>query len=121
MSEHDTEVYISLDFKKHRIRVYKQTLGYMGNPDYVYLLIDPKEQQIGLFSSKVNAPDAHKVDLKKLGSDNSYELYSKCLFFNIHDLYPCIDERYSYRLTGRMIGRSLAVFQLRSMQRCELI
>ena len=85
MSEHDTEVYISLDFKKHRIRVYKQTLGYMGNPDYVYLLIDPKEQQIGLFSSKVNAPDAHKVDLKKLGSDNSYELYSKSLFYNIVD------------------------------------
>ena len=121
MSEHDTEVYIALDFKKHRIRVYKQTLGYMGNPDYVYLLIDPKEQQIGLFSSKVNAPDAHKVDLKKLGSDNSYELYSKSLFYNIHDLYPSIDERYSYRLIGRMIGRSLAVFQLRSMQRCELI
>ena len=71
MSDHEIEVYISLDFKKHRIRVYKQTLGYMGNPDYVYLLIDPKEQQIGLFSSKVNAPDAHKVDLKKLGSDNS--------------------------------------------------
>ena len=121
MSDHEIEVYISLDFKKHRIRVYKHTLGQMGNPDYVYLLIDPKEQQIGLFSSNVNSPDSHKVDLAKLGSDNSYELYSKCLFYNIHDLYPCIDERYSYRLTGRLISRSLAVFQLRSMQRCELI
>ena len=45
MSEHDTEVYISLDFKKHRIRVYKQTLGYLGNPDYVYLLIDPRNSR----------------------------------------------------------------------------
>ena len=121
MSDHDIEVYISLDFKKSRIRIHKQTLGHIGNPSYVHLLIDPKERQIGLISSKIKTPDAHKVDLEKLGPDNSYELYSKFLFYNIHDLYPSIDDRYSYRLTGRMIGRNLAVFQLRSMQKFQLI
>lgn len=122
MSDHEIEVYISLDFKKSRIRIYKQTLGYMGNPAYVHLLIDPKERQIGLISSKVRTPDAHKVDLEKLGPDNSFELYSKYLFMNIQDLHPSIDKHYSYRLTGKMISnRSLAVFPLQTMQRYKLI
>jgi len=123
MNEHQsTEVYISLDFKKHRIRIYKQTISQLGNPNYVHLLIDPNRMQIGLIGSSVRTHDAHKVNLEKLGPDNSYELYSKHLIDNIHGIYPDVDPRYSYRLVGQMIrGRSLAVFGLNTMQRYELI
>ena len=99
---------ITLDLKKSRIRIHKQTLNLMNEPHYVIILINPEHQTIGLRRSH-KVPQAHHI----ISSPNKdCELYSKELFLKLSTLSPHLHSGASYRIDGIMISESLAVFDL---------
>ena len=114
-------VTIAVDFKKYRIRIHKYTLGHLGNPDYLQLLVNPTGMQIGLFGDDQKTRDGHKVNLKKLTSDNSYELYSKALIIKLLRLMPALEAEGTYRLRGYILQEeNMAIFPLNTMQKIEI-
>ena len=120
MSERNTTVTISIDLKKYRLRIHKYTLGLLGIPNYVQLLVNPKGMQIALIGQETNTRDAHKVNLKCLQPDNSFELYSKALIVQLCRLVPGLDLGCTYRLTGTVLhNKTIAVFPLSTLQKIE--
>ena len=114
-------VTITIDLKKYRIRVHKYTLGHLGNPDYLQLLVNPPSMQIGIFGDEQKTRDGHKVNLKKLNSDNSYELYSKSLIIQLRGLMPALEADATFRLLGYILQEeNMAIFPLSTMQKIEM-
>ena len=115
-------VTIAVDFKKNRLRIHKYTLGHLGNPDYLQLLVNPKGMQIAIYGDDQKTRDGHRVNLKKLTPDNSYELYSKALFIQLRRLIPLLDAECTYRLTGNILQKeNIALFPLSTLQKIEVV
>ena len=115
-------VTIAVDFKKNRLRIHKYTLGHLGNPDYLQLLVNPKGMQIAIYGDEQKSRDGHRVNLKKLTSDNSYELYSKSLIIQLRRLLPLLEADCTYRLTGKILQEeNMALFHLSTMQKVEAV
>ncbi len=111
---------ISMDFKKHRLRIHKTTLGFLGIPKYVQILVDPINMQVAIRGIDNKLRDAHRVNLSVLQHDNSYELYSKSLFQQLCVLLPNLDFNYTYRMSGRIIeSENIALFSLKSLKKVE--
>ena len=52
---------IILDFKKGRIRIYKNTMRALGNPEFVLLLVNPTARLIALIKSDRKNSRAHYI------------------------------------------------------------
>ena len=61
---------ISIDFKKHRLRIHNTTLGFLGIPKYVQILVDPINMQVAIRGIDNKLRDAHRVNLSVLQHDN---------------------------------------------------
>ena len=91
--------YISLDLKKCRIRIYRNTFSLLGDPLYIQLLINPCKGELILHISVEEDYLAHKVRYEKFKKD-SYELYSKELIHRIELMSPNLLHNNSYRIEG---------------------
>jgi len=112
------EIAISVDLKKHRIRIYKTTLMLLGFPKYIQLLINPKSMLIAVVGTDKKSRDSHRVSLSVLQSYNSYELYSTQLIDKLCELVRGLDTNYTYKLSGDYFeNANIAVFSLKTMQR----
>lgn len=92
---------ICIDPKKHRIRIYKQTLHMLGDPTHVQILINPDTFTLAIKSADRKDPLTHRVINIKNDTKQCYELYSRyliqalcrlCTFWNADDLYKCFGE-----------------------------
>jgi len=120
MLENEITPYISIDPKKFRIRIYKQTLSTLNIPEHIQLLIDPKQQLLGIQALDKKTRFSHKIKFEELGPDSSYELYSTFLIRRIQEVAPWITSGYSYRFPGELLSEhSLVLFSLREAQRIE--
>lgn len=116
----DLNISISVDLKKHRLRIHRNTLNALSVPKYVQLMINPKEMVIAICGSDRAMLESHKVNLSQLGAENSYELYSKTLINELKAIVPNLDSGNSYRFYGKKIaGENIAVFQMTSIQKIE--
>lgn len=125
MSEQDKNFVtnISIDLKKMRIRIYKSTLHYLGDPKYIQLLVNPKTQMLALRSVETDNPlvQAHRVDTKNISPDDSYEIYSGSFITKLCEIADYIDQNCTYKLTGKVIPTErIAVFPLKSIKEIEL-
>ncbi|MDD4291091.1 MAG: hypothetical protein PHX51_02475 [Clostridia bacterium] len=114
---------ISIDLKKMRIRIYKSTLHYLGDPKYIQLLVNPKTQMLALRVVETDTPllQAHRVDIKNISPDDSYEIYSGSFITKLCEITDCIDHNCTYKLTGKVIPtEKIAVFSLKSIKIIEL-
>ena len=50
-NKHSSHPLICIDFKKNRIRIHRNTLRQIGNPEYIQLLVNPDQKMIGIKAS----------------------------------------------------------------------
>lgn len=113
----ETGLSISVDVKKHRIRVHRTTLGVLGKPQYLQLLVNPHDRVLALRAVKSNYPEAHRVSLSQLNSDHSFELYSKSLITKLKQLVPELNDTYLMKLQGvHMPEKGMVLFSLDSFK-----
>lgn len=92
---------ICIDQKKHRIRIYKQTLHMLGDPAYIQMLINPDDLTLAIKCANRKDMLTHRVVNLKNDTKQCYELYSRylvealcglCRFWERDDLYKCFGE-----------------------------
>ncbi len=83
--------------KKRRIRIHKQTLRNMNNPEYVYIWINPKENTIAICACDKENRDAVRVKTSK-----DCEIYSAALFYELGRLNRDLDDDCTYRINGKL-------------------
>ena len=114
---------MSVDLKKFRIRVHKESLHLIGDPKYIQFLVNissrlvairaVEKEQVGL--------QTHRVDQTRMESDFSFEIYSRPFIERLCKEFDCFNEGNSYRLTGTAIqSERIAVFTLDSLQKIDI-
>ena len=91
---------ISVDLKKHRIRIHKNTLRSIGNPDYVLLLVNPEDRTLAILRSNRSDPKAHHITMT---NRTAIELYSRSLTKSLRDICNTWQDNQSYRMYGKTI------------------
>ena len=94
--------------KKRRMRIHKQTLNMMNNPEYIYIWVNPNDKAIAICSCEKSNKDALKVQNKR-----ECEIYSTSLFEELKSLNVDLIEDCTYRLTGIVSqGKKVARFNI---------
>ena len=94
---------MAVDLKKYRFRVHRVTLHALGDPSRVQLMFDPDRKAIMLV-----APSSDIA----FGQEERYsrELLLRILIQRIQNIFPCLKDRNTYCLTGKLIPSLHAVF-----------
>lgn len=100
---------ICIDLKKNRIRIHKNTLHAIGNPSYIFLLVNPEENSLAILPCQSFEPKAHRIPWSTKKKRNSCELYSKSLITNLHSICSTWEENRLYFLSGEIISEKGAV------------
>ena len=104
---------ITIDLRKFRIRIHKKTVHYLGDPEYVLLLVNPEECTLVIIKSNQFDPRAHRLIYETGQKQNTMELYSRALLENICDLSDNLNRDKTYRIFGEMIPyESIARFSV---------
>jgi hypothetical protein len=104
---------ILIDLKKYRIRIHKQTLHMLGNPEYICLLVNPTDQVIAVCCSTKSDNLSHHINWKSLLNRKSYELYSMNLVQSLRDVCTDWQDNQSYRIYGEIISNEkIAQFRM---------
>jgi len=109
---------LCLDLKKNRIRIHKQTLHMLEDPEYIQLLVNPDKKLIAIRKSISKDHLAHRISLDNL-SGNCYELYSRELLDNLMKVESSLEWNQSYRIYGFLDSKA-GVAQFR-MNDCKLL
>lgn len=110
---------ISIDLKKYRIRVHKGMLHLLGNPGYIQLLVNPDKMMVVIRSldHELSGDLSHKVNPKRMQSDNSVEIYSRSFVSRLRSVMGDVAEGWSYRIAGTVFpSQRIAVFYLKDIK-----
>jgi len=94
---------ILIDLKKYRIRIHKNTLRSIGDPDYILLLVNPEERSLAILRSDRSDTRAHHIAWASLAKRKSFEVYSRSLVKSLHEVCSNWQDNQSYRLYGEII------------------
>ena len=114
---------ISIDLKKFRIRVHKESLHLIGDPKYIQFLVNISSRLVAIRAVEKEQVDlqTHRVDQTLMESDFSFEIYSRPFIERLCKEFDCFNEGNSYRLTGTAIqSERIAVFPLDSLQKIDI-
>lgn len=114
----NTNISISIDLKKYRLRIHKSSLHLLGDPAYIQLLVNPDKKLVAFRSLDRESPRAqsHRISMTQLKSDGSIEIYSYPFLSKLRDLTDAVDEGKLYRMHGMAFPSSrVAVFPLSSL------
>ena len=123
MSNDNPEVNMTIDIKKHRIRIHKDTVHGLGDPAAIQLLVDTRNLVFAICAANAQTPREHTHMLYpgKIGTDASYDIYSRGFVEAFCDLVDGLDHNCSYRMTGRLINKKrAAVFSLSTLHKVEV-
>ena len=108
---------LCIDLKKNRIRIHKQTLHLLGDPEYIQLLVNPQSGTIAIRRSFSEDYLAHRIKAEHLTDGNSYELYSRELIQTLRTLNTNYENNKSYRIYGNFNTKSnVACFDMCNMK-----
>lgn len=113
---------ISIDLKKFRIRVHKESLHLIGDPKYIHFLVNINSRLVAIRAVEKEQVDlqTHRVDQTRMKSDFSFEIYSRAFIERLCKKFNCFSKGNSYRLTGIAIqSERIAVFPLDSLQKIK--
>lgn len=119
MSELNQEVILTIDMKKNRIRVNRQTLAAIGMPNSILLLVNPQEMSIAVKGTDriEKRTDSQMIVLRLKNRRRSIEVYSHALVTQLRILEPKLKVTEVYHLHGKAFPEeSIAVFPLRSAE-----
>jgi hypothetical protein len=112
---------LTIDLKRNRFRVYRKTLRYLGNPEFIQFLINPEELYIAILGSDKPIPGgtANKVNLN-MNVKCCVEFYSATLMNGLFKIFGTLDYRYSYHLAGEIDQTNrIAYFSLNTLTKVE--
>ena len=91
---------ICIDFKKNRIRIFKDTLHVLDDPAFVQLLINPGKGIICVRRSISEDEYAQRIKWESLNKQDSVEIYSLSLMNELLKLKEEWQDSRSYRIFG---------------------
>lgn len=104
---------ISVNLKRPLIRIHKDTLHLLGDPEYILLLVNPQDRTIAVLPSDRSDVKAHHISKHNLIHNKSFELYSKNLINNLRNLANDWNDNTTYRMNGTQIsGKSIIQFKM---------
>lgn len=115
----NSNIKMTIDLKKNRIRIHKSMLHLMDDPPYVQLLINPTVGAVALkaLSRNVSGDSTHRVSKKQLLSSNSIEIYSLSFFQKLMQVMPNLKAGHRYRMTGEIVpAEKVAVFSFDTLK-----
>lgn len=89
---------LTIDLKKNRIRIHKQTLHLLGDPEYIQLLVNPDARLIAVRRSIRKDYLAHRVIIT---NSICYELCSTELIQTLQKVKTDLKAKNSYRIYGK--------------------
>lgn len=103
---------VSINLRKPVIRINKDTISAIGNPEYIILLVNPDDCSLGVLPSIKNDRRAHCIS-KYNSSRNTMELYSKSFVIDLLGLCPNWYKYGSYKIKGVKIkGMNIVKFPM---------
>ena len=114
-------VTLSIDMRKNRVRIHKNTLHRLGDPGYIQLLVNPLRRLVAVRALDHDLPgeQAHKVSRTTMLSDNSYEIYSRTFVDKLCDIVGDLKTG-CYRLEGAVDKEhTIALFKMDSLRPVE--
>ena len=78
-----------IDLKRNRIRIHRRTLHLLGDPNYVQLMVNPKQSVIAIKSCRAQDYRSEKIRWETLGDKQCCEFYSKYLVKSLRNV--CMD------------------------------
>lgn len=114
---------ISIDLKKYRIRVHKESLHRIGDPMYIQFLVSVDKSMLAFqgLDSDTSGYAAIRVNLPKLRSDFSVDVYSTSLVEKLAQAFGCLEPGCTYRLTGKVMPEARAVvFPASTLQKVDV-
>lgn len=115
---------LTLDMRRNRVRIHRQTLRALGDPSFIQFLINPEDLYIAILGSEIplTGGTANRVKIRnaRLDSKLSVEFYSATLLGGIYNVFGVLDRQYNYRLTGEIdtLNR-VAYFSMETLKRVE--
>ena len=90
---------IVIDSKNNRIRIHRNTLHLLGDPEYIQLLVNPQQLTIAILPSR-KGETANAIRWDRIAGRKSCELYSKVLIRQLSNICPDWKMNGKYRLYG---------------------
>jgi len=112
-------VFLTIDIKQNRLRIFKSALYQIGNPKFIQLLVNPEDMIVAVRGVDVESKEdqTHRI---RMVAKNSVDISSMAFVKKLCAVVGELDPHYSYRLTGKAFPEEgLAVFSLKSIQRIE--
>ncbi len=103
LSGDNEPITMSIDMKKYRIRIHRNTLHALKDPERIQLLLHPEIPAVLVRCPQPNEPfgQTEKVVFDKPGNSGTFQMYSMELILRIQRRYPVLKDGELYRLTGR--------------------
>ena len=120
----NNQIRLSIDLKKYRIRIHKQTLHFLNDPPYVQLLFSSRRQAIVVLPIYKKVPNGQEIPVvfDKPDASGTFDIYSKELIQRIRNEFSGLDQSGLYRLLGFVIPDDGGVcFPLSTLTRVEAI
>ena len=76
-----TNLLMTVDLNKHRLRIHKKTMAALGNPTHVILIVNPESHMIAVKHAVSQDRQAQRLQ-------SNFELYSKSLVSALLDIFP---------------------------------
>lgn len=117
-----TTTYVSIDFKRSRVRLYKESLHLIGDPKYIQLMVNVDQRLVAIrgIDRDTRGSHAHKINHAKFNSEMCFEIYSQSFVAKLRSAFDGFEEDCTYRLTGVVFSNDRAVvFEVDSMQKYE--
>ena len=110
----DTPVLL-IDFKKKRLRLHKNTLTLMGNPEFIQFLVNPDKQTLIITPSDPEDKLSHRIKWSLIADGQSCDFHSKHLVETLQIMFfP--EAKASQRFYGEIIkaDENIASFSLKN-------
>ncbi len=118
----EARITMSIDLKKYRIRVHKQTLKALGSPSFVQLLFSPRRNAIVILSCEKQTPSGQEIPVQfdKPDSSGTFDIYCKELITRIQIEFNGLNHEGLYHLSGFLLPEGNGVcFPLNTLSRVE--
>ena len=112
---------ITVDIKKHRIRLYKSFLHKLGDPHSVQLLVNPEKKLVAVraLEYELSGDHGHKINKSTMESDNSVEIYSSIFVESLLNIIRKVndDTGYYYKIFGNIVEKErMGIFSLDNIE-----
>ena len=100
---------MTIDFKKNRIRIYKKTIHLINNPEYILLLINPREHTLAILRGDCSDLREYRLPLIRLKGRKTFEITSKSLVRCLFDMCCNWTDKRLYHVYGNIKSNEGAV------------